>query len=187
MVHVSFFKPQNTHQDGIAKKRSQINRFLETILLLPHPIFSTEAPWRLQLGCRACICRPLLMLLINVFRYCKRTLWNPLPNRFAIGIPETKKPPVGRSESNCPVDLMVSLAGWLWHLVEQVAGRSQGQVPRASLHDYFDFINIIISNFGLKVKLPDVYFSGLFTAFAFIYSVPHLFDRSGHGHKIYFF
>jgi hypothetical protein len=29
-----------------------------------------------------------------------------------------------------------SLAGWLWHLAEQVAGRSSGQFPRASLHGY---------------------------------------------------
>jgi hypothetical protein len=69
MVHVSFFKPQNTHQDGIAKIRPQINRLVETVLLLPHPVFPTEAPWRLLLGCRACICRPLLMLLLLLTVY----------------------------------------------------------------------------------------------------------------------
>jgi hypothetical protein len=35
-------------------KRPQIEQPVETILLLPHPVFTTEAPWRLQLGCRAC-------------------------------------------------------------------------------------------------------------------------------------
>jgi hypothetical protein len=34
------------------------------------------------------------------------------------------------------VDLMFSLAGWIWHLDGQVAGRSSGQFPRASPHDY---------------------------------------------------
>jgi len=91
MVHVSFFEPQNTHQDGIAKKTSQINRFVKTILLLPHPVFSTEAPWRLLLGCRACICRPLLMLLINVSGYCKRTLKNPVADQVLDRHPGNKK------------------------------------------------------------------------------------------------
>jgi hypothetical protein len=31
----------------------------------------------------------------------------------------------------------VSLAGWNWHLDKQVAGRSTGQVPNATLHDFF--------------------------------------------------
>ena len=35
-----------------------------------------------------------------------------------------------------------SLAGWLWHLAEQVAGRSQGQVPHATLHDFLIIISI---------------------------------------------
>ena len=30
----------------------------------------------------------------------------------------------------------VPLAGWIWHLVDQVAGRSQGQFPHASQHEY---------------------------------------------------
>jgi hypothetical protein len=29
-----------------------------------------------------------------------------------------------------------SLAGWHWHLADQVAGRSKGQVPHATLHDF---------------------------------------------------
>jgi hypothetical protein len=37
-----------------------------------------------------------------------------------------------------------SLAGWLWHLAEQVAGRSQGQFPHATLHDFI--INIVSKN-----------------------------------------
>jgi hypothetical protein len=35
-----------------------------------------------------------------------------------------------------------SLAGWLWHLAEQVAGRSSGQFPRASLHAYIFIFSI---------------------------------------------
>jgi hypothetical protein len=35
--------------------------------------------------------------------------------------------------------------GWLWHLAEQVAGRSQGQIPHASLHDQFLLLVIRIA------------------------------------------
>jgi hypothetical protein len=64
MVHVSFLSFKTRTRRGIANKTPQIDRPVETILLLPHPVFPTEAPWRLQLGCRACTCRPLLMLLL---------------------------------------------------------------------------------------------------------------------------
>jgi hypothetical protein len=37
-------------------------------------------------------------------------------------------------------DLMFPLAGWNWHLDGQVAGRSSGQIPRASQHDMYAMI-----------------------------------------------
>lgn len=45
-----------------------------------------------------------------------------------------KNPP--RREGSNPVVISTSwtLAGWLWHLALQVAGRSQGQFPTAALH-----------------------------------------------------
>jgi hypothetical protein len=91
MVHVSFFKPQNTHQDGIAKIRPQINRLVETVLLLPHPVFPTEAPWRLLLGCRACICRPLLMLLL-LFTVYRTRLTDPVTDINFLMFKATRRP-----------------------------------------------------------------------------------------------
>jgi hypothetical protein len=39
--------------------------------------------------------------------------------------------------------------GWHWHLDDQAAGRSQGQIPHATLHDF----HVILPENSVNVKL----------------------------------
>jgi len=46
-----------------------------------------------------------------------------------------KKPPFRRRPSGCHLDLIAPFSGWFGTLPEQVAGRSLGQFPTATLDD----------------------------------------------------
>jgi hypothetical protein len=48
---------------------------------------------------------------------------------------------------------MIPRLGWIWHLAEQVAGRSPGQFPHASLHDYVNFRRIYDGSTDMSISL----------------------------------
>ena len=83
------------------------------------------------------------------------------------GSPGTnKKPPERRFRSVCRIDLMCPFWDWNWHLAEQVAGRSRGQVPHASHHEYEKFRQLynvktemsipLLSYLGYHILLTDL-------------------------------
>ena len=82
----------------------------------------------------------ILATLFNVGCNSRKSTHDPYINlqKFRGGLLPLKQKNLSQRRGLIPfvISTSWSLAGWLWHLAEQVAGRSSGQFPRASLHGY---------------------------------------------------